>query len=188
MTKPSPVENDSEVEIKLNTQGRRVIKKYPNRRLYDTDTSSYVTVTQVKELVISGQPVMVIDVKSGEDLTRSVLLQIILDEEAGGSPMFSEELLMSIIRFYGNTMQSFMGPYLEKNIQTFLDVQKSFAAPTQGVTPEVWTSMMNLQTPLSQGMMGGYAEQAKNLFLQMQETMTKQTNDVFEVIRKNGKP
>ena len=79
MTKPSPVENDSEVEIKLNTQGRRVIKKYPNRRLYDTDTSSYVTVTQVKELVISGQPVMVIDVKSGEDLTRSILLQIILD-------------------------------------------------------------------------------------------------------------
>lgn len=185
MTKTTSVESD--IEIKLDTKGRRVIKKYPNRRLYDTDTSSYVTVTQVKELVISGQPVMVIDVKSGEDLTRSVLLQIILDEEAGGSPMFSEELLMSIIRFYGNTMQSFMGPYLEKNIQTFLEMQKTFTASSHGVTPEVWTSMMNLQTPLSQGMMGTYAEQAKNLFVQMQETMAKQTNDVFEALRKNTK-
>src|SRR5256885_13335038 len=69
---------------------QRVIKKYPNRRLYDTNTSSYITLTEVKQLVMSNEPVVVKDAKSGEDLTRSILLQIILEEEAGGAPMFSE--------------------------------------------------------------------------------------------------
>jgi polyhydroxyalkanoate synthesis repressor PhaR len=92
---------------------QRVIKKYPNRRLYDTDTSSYITLAEVKQLVMGNEPVVVKDAKTGEDLTRSILLQIILEEEAGGAPMFSEAVLANIIRFYGHAMQGYMGSYLE---------------------------------------------------------------------------
>ncbi len=100
----------------------RVIKKYPNRRLYDTNTSSYITLSQVKQLVMGAEPFVVRDAKTNEDLTRSILLQIILEEESGGVPMFSEAVLANIIRFYGHAMQGFMGTYLEKNIQSFSDV------------------------------------------------------------------
>ena len=78
--------------------GQRVIKKYPNRRLYDTDTSTYITLTEVKQLVMDSATFQVIDAKTGDDLTRSILLQIILEEEAGGAPMFTEAVLGNIIR------------------------------------------------------------------------------------------
>src|SRR5256885_6456946 len=97
---------------------QRVIKKYPNRRLYDTNTSSYITLTEVKQLVMSNEPVVVKDAKSGEDLTRSILLQIILEEEAGGAPMFSETVLANIIRFYGHALQGYMGSYLRSEEHT----------------------------------------------------------------------
>ena len=87
---------------------QRVIKKYPNRRLYDTDTSTYITLAEVKHLVMDSESFVVRDAKSNEDLTRSILLQIILEEEAGGAPMFSEPALANIIRFYGHAMQGFM--------------------------------------------------------------------------------
>src|SRR5678809_535721 len=92
----------------------RVIKKYPNRRLYDTETSTYITLTEVKQLVMDSQPFVVRDAKTNEDLTRSILLQIILEEEAGGAPMFSEPALANLIRIYGHASQAFMGSYLEK--------------------------------------------------------------------------
>ena len=98
----------------------RVIKKYPNRRLYDTDTSSYITLSEIKQLVMDSEPFVVRDAKSGDDLTRSILLQIILEEEAHGSPMFTAPVLANIIRFYGHAMQGFMGGYLEKNIQALM--------------------------------------------------------------------
>ena len=125
----------------------RVIKKYPNRRLYDTDTSSYITITEIKRLVMESEPFLVRDAKTGEDITRSVLLQIILEEEANGSPMFTTPVLSNIIRFYGHAMQGMMGGYLEKNIQ----------------------ALMDLQAPLMQGVVGN------NPFQQMQEQMKKQT-------------
>jgi len=96
------------------TPAGRVIKKYPNRRLYDTDTSSYITLTEIKQLVMDSEAFVVRDAKTGEDLTRSILLQIILEEEAHGSPMFTVPVLSNIIRFYGHAMQGFMGGYLEK--------------------------------------------------------------------------
>ena len=99
----------------------RVIKKYPNRRLYDTSTSSYVALADVKQLVMSQTPFRVVDAKSGEDLTRSILLQIILEHESDGAPILTEQVLANIIRFYGHSMQGFMGSYLEKNVQTFMD-------------------------------------------------------------------
>ena len=87
------------------TKAVRVLKKYPNRRLYDTQTSTYVTLTDIKGLVMGNESFKVVDAKTDEDLTRNILLQIILEEEAGGAPVFSTQMLSQIIRFYGNSMQ-----------------------------------------------------------------------------------
>ncbi|MES2949996.1 MAG: polyhydroxyalkanoate synthesis repressor PhaR [Pseudomonadota bacterium] len=102
---------------------QRVIKKYPNRRLYDTDTSSYITLAEIKQLVMENEPCVVRDAKTGEDITRSILLQIILEEEANGTPMFTAAVLANIIRFYGHAMQGLMGGYLEKNMQALMEMQ-----------------------------------------------------------------
>jgi polyhydroxyalkanoate synthesis repressor PhaR len=158
---------------------QRVIKKYPNRRLYDTDTSSYITLAEVKKLVLESEPFTVRDAKTNEDLTRSILLQVILEEEAGGAPMFSEAALANIIRFYGHAAQGFMGSYLEKNVQAFSDIQAKLAEQSKNVTPEMWAQFTNMQNPLVQGMMGSYAEQSKNLFDKMQEQMQKQTEQML---------
>ena len=101
----------------------RLIKKYPNRRLYDTQTSAYITLADVKQLVLETEDFKVVDAKSNEDLTRSILLQIILEEEAGGAPLFSSVMLSQIIRFYGHAMQGMMGSYLEKTMQAFVEIQ-----------------------------------------------------------------
>ncbi|OYY62844.1 MAG: polyhydroxyalkanoate synthesis repressor PhaR [Burkholderiales bacterium 28-67-8] len=165
--------------------GTRVLKKYPNRRLYDTTASSYITLTDVKKMVLSGQAFVVRDAKTAEDLTRSILLQIILEEETGGVPMFSSQMLAQIIRFYGHAMQGMMGSYLEKNLQTFTDIQARLAEPslglydTQAPTPEVWGQFLNGQAPAVQGLMGTYLEQSKTMFTQMQEQMAKQAETLF---------
>ena len=158
---------------------QRVIKKYPNRRLYDTKTSTYITLAEVKQLVMQSVPFVVLDVKTGEDLSRSILLQIILEEESNGSPMFTAPVLASVIRFYGHAMQGLMGGYLEKNIQSLMEVQAKLGEQTKGLTPEMWTQFMTLQSPVLQGMMGGSLEQSKNVLLQMQEQMQKQTEQML---------
>ena len=158
---------------------KRVIKKYPNRRLYDTDTSTYITLTEVKQLVMDSESFTVRDAKTNEDLTRSILLQIILEEEAGGAPMFSEPVLANLIRFYGHAAQGFMGSYLEKNVQAFTDIQAKLAEQSKNVTPEMWAQFMNMQNPMMQGMVGTYAEQSKNMFEKMQEQMQKQAEQMF---------
>jgi polyhydroxyalkanoate synthesis repressor PhaR len=132
---------------KDSRSSQRVIKKYPNRRLYDTDSSSYITLSEIKGLVMDSEPFSVLDAKTGEDLTRSILLQIILEEEANGSPMFTTPVLANIIRFYGHAMQGMMGGYLEKNMQALMDLQ---APMMKGVIPN-------------------------NPFQQMQEHLQKQT-------------
>ena len=152
----------------------RVIKKYPNRRLYDTQTSAYITLNDVRQLVMDSVPFSVLDAKSSDDLTRSILLQIILEEESGGAPMFTEAVLANIIRFYGNAMQSFMGTYLEKNVQGFMDLQVKMAEQSKGLTPEKWAQLMSAQSPMMKGMMGSYVEQSKGVFTQMQEQMQEQ--------------
>jgi polyhydroxyalkanoate synthesis repressor PhaR len=153
----------------------RVIKKYPNRRLYDTLTSSYITLQEVKHMVMQGLRMVVRDAKTQEDITRSILLQIILEEETGGVPMFTEAALANIIRFYGNAMQGFMGPYLEKNVQSLIDIQNQLTEQSRSLTPEMWKQFMAMQSPLLQGMMGNYVEQSKNMFVQMQDQLQKQT-------------
>ena len=158
---------------------QRVIKKYPNRRLYDTETSTYITLAEVKHLVMSKASFVVRDAKSGDDLTRSILLQIILEEEAGGAPMFSEQALASIIRFYGQAMQGYMGPYLEKNIQAMTELQAQMAESAESLSPEMWSRFMSIQSPMLQGMMGNYAEQSKTAFKQLQEQMQKNTEQAL---------
>ncbi len=158
---------------------QRVIKKYPNRRLYDTTTSTYITLAEVKQLVMASKNLVVRDAKTSEDITRSILLQIILEEEAGGAPMFSEAVLANIIRFYGHAMQGFMGSYLEKNIQMFTDMQARLAEQSPGMTPEAWAKFMGAQSPMVQGLMGNYPEQSRTLFTQMQEQMQKQTEQML---------
>ena len=169
---------------KLNPQAEassvgRVIKKYPNRRLYDTETSTYITLTDVRQLVMESANFVVVDAKTNDDLTRSILLQIILEEESGGAPMFTEAVLANIIRFYGNAMQSFMGAYLEKNVQGFMDLQVKMAEQSKGMSPENWAKLMNVQSPMMQGMMGNYVEQSKSAFTQMQEQMQKQSEQML---------
>ena len=160
-------------DSKPNEQSR-VIKKYPNRRLYDTETSTYITLSDVRQLVLDSAQFAVVDAKTNEDLTRSILLQIILEEESGGAPMFTEAVLANIIRFYGNAMQSFMGTYLEKNVQGFMDLQVKMVEQSKGMSPDGWAKLMNVQSPMMQGMMGNYVEQSKSAFTQMQEQMQDQ--------------
>ena len=163
----------------------RLIKKYPNRRLYDTANSGYITLADVKKMVLEQIEFQVIDAKSGDDLTRSILLQIILEEEAGGVPMFSAQMLSQVIRFYGNAMQGMMGSYLEKNIQAFIEIQGKLQEQSKAfydsnkIGPEMWTQFVNMQSPMIQSMMSNYIEQSKNLFVQMQENMQNQARSMF---------
>ena len=159
----------------------RLIKKYPNRRLYDTQTSSYITLADVKELVLKHEEFQVIDAKSNEDLTRPILLQIILEEESTGAPMFSHDVLTQFIRFYGNAMQGIMGNYLERNVEAFLEIQKSiqdqsrqiYGDPTKAT--ELWSQFLSFQGPAMQNLMSAYMEQSKTMFRQMQDQLQNQS-------------
>ena len=153
-----------------NAATERVIKKYPNRRLYDTSTSAYITLGEVKQLVLQRENVLIKDAKTGEDLTRSILLQIILEEEAAGIPMFSEAALANIIRFYGHAMQGHMGSYIEKNLQMFTDFQTKLAEQTGNT--DAWAKMMQMPQAM---LPAGYAEQIQK----MQEQMRQQTEQMM---------
>ncbi|MCB1994630.1 MAG: polyhydroxyalkanoate synthesis repressor PhaR, partial [Rhodoferax sp.] len=117
----------------------------------------------VKRMVLAGEDFEVRDAKTAEDLTRSILLQIILEEESGGVPMFSTSMLANIIRFYGHTMQGAMGSMLERNLQAFAEMQKQ---------------LVSGQTPLMQNLMGSYLEQSRAMFDKMQDQMA-QAGTVF---------
>ena len=164
----------------------RMIKKYPNRRLYDTANSGYITLADVKQMVLDSQSFVVRDAKSGEDLTRAILLQIILDEESGGVPMFSSEMLAQMIRFYGSAQQTIMGQYIEQNVKAFLAIQKKLQDQAKQIygdkmmlTPELWKQFMQMQAPAMQGMLGNYLEQSAKLFMDMQQRMQDQTRGMF---------
>ena len=105
----------------------RVIKKYPNRRLYDTEISRYITLEEVRQLVLQNVPFRVEDKRTHEDITRSILLQVIAEQEEGGNPIFTTELLTFIIRFYGDPMQSSISRYLELSMQLFMSQQNHFS-------------------------------------------------------------
>ncbi len=124
----------------------RVIKKYPNRRLYDTEISSYITIEDVRQLIVDGEDFEVRDAKTGDDLTRQVLLQIIAEHEQDGQPMLSTQLLSQIIRFYGDSLQGFMGNYLERSMQAFLEQQQQLRQQMSGLLGQSPWAMMNQLT------------------------------------------
>ena len=177
------------------TTALRTLKKYPNRRLYDTRTSSYITLADVKQMVLAGEDFEVRDAKTGEDLTRSILLQIILEEESGGVPMFSSDLLSQMIRSYGNAMQGMMGGYLERNVRAFQDIQKALQEQSQRVygdnsrvSQDLWAQFMNLQGPAMQSLMQAYIEQSQKMFAQFQEQMQNQARNMFTGLSFPGFP
>jgi len=173
----------------------RLIKKYPNRRLYDTKTSSYITLADVKQMVLKQEEFQVVDAKSGDDLTRQILLQIILEEESGGMPMFTSDLLSQLIRSYGNAMQGMMGSYLERNIRAFQDIQKALqdqssrmVGDNSRASQELWAQFMNLQGPAMQSLMQAYMEQSQKMFSQFQEQMQTQARSMFSGLTFPGFP
>ncbi|HRF03812.1 polyhydroxyalkanoate synthesis repressor PhaR [Accumulibacter sp.] len=174
----------------------RLIKKYPNRRLYDTKTSAYITLTDVKDLVLSREVFNVLDAKTGEDITRAILLQIILEEEASGVPLFTADLLAQMIRFYGHAMQGMLGKYLETNIKSFVDFQKKLQEQSQSLYGEsnsqmqndMWSQFMNFQGPAMQTMMSTYMEQSRKMLHQMQDQLKTQTRTLFNGIPLAGFP
>ena len=103
----------------------RIIKKYPNRRLYDTEISRYITLEDARQLVVDGVDFRVVDVKTEEDLTRSILLQIISEQEHEGKPIFNTPMLAQLIRFYGNAYQSAFSEYLQNSLEMFSAQQQS---------------------------------------------------------------
>lgn len=164
----------------------RIIKKYPNRRLYDTAHSGYITLADVKQMVLEHVDFQVVDAKSGDDLTRSILLQIILEEESAGMPMFSSEMLAQMIRFYGNALQGIMGNYMEQNVKAFLTIQNKLQEQAKQIygdklmlTPDLWKQFLQMQAPAMQGMLGNYLEQSAKLFMDMQQRMQDQTRGLF---------
>ena len=124
----------------------RVIKKYPNRRLYDTEISSYITIEDVRQLIVEGEDFEVRDARTGDDLTRCVMLQIIAEHEQDGEPVLSTQLLSQIIRFYGDSLQCYMGNYLERSMQLFLDEQQMFRQQIGGMLGQTPWAMMNQLT------------------------------------------
>ncbi|MET0582851.1 MAG: polyhydroxyalkanoate synthesis repressor PhaR [Pseudoxanthomonas sp.] len=124
----------------------RIIKKYPNRRLYDTEISSYITIEDVRQLIVDGEDFEVRDAKTGDDLTRTVLLQIITEQEQDGEPILSTQLLSHIIRFYGDSMQGFMGNYLERSMTLFMEQQQQFRQQMGGMLGQTPWTMMNQLT------------------------------------------
>jgi len=169
--------------VKKNTV--RLIKKYPNRRLYDTHASSYVTLTDIKTLVLECKKFAVIDAKSKEDITRTILLQIILEEESGGIPMFTELALAQIIRLYGNTMQGFMGSFLEKNVQIFSEAQEKFQNNSEKIFKNGFSSKDNKPEYFSnstknfQTFFGDYMENSKKIFENVEKQMQANSDTFF---------
>ena len=179
----------------------RIIKKYPNRRLYDTETSAYITLAEIKQFVLEYQVFEVHDARSNEDLTRSILLQIILEEESGGVPMFSADMLGNIIRYYGHSMQGLMGSYLERSIGAFHDAQRKFQEQSKNIygtppsfAPDAWSKIMQppavgagLGASLGSmpgavpNVMGDYLEKSASSVISMQDELRKQAMQMFSV-------
>lgn len=140
----------------------RLIKKYPNRRLYDTAVSAYITLEDIRRLVREGVKFRIIDAKTEEDITRSILMQVILEQEGQGKPIFTREVLEQIIRAYGDTMQGFMSSYLEQSLAVFTQQQK--------LMEEQMAKLMETG-PMS--VFGDLARQNLKLWQSMQETFLK---------------
>jgi len=138
----------------------RLIKKYANRRLYDASQSRHITLDDIRNLIVKGERIKVVEDKSGHDITRHILLQVIAEQEQFGRPILSTPVLESIIRFYGNSMQGMLASFLEKSVETFLVQQDSLQAQI---------SKMVANTPLAT--MADLTRQNIDALARMQENM-----------------
>lgn len=201
---PPPLQRNPSIYDKGLTVAR-IIKKYPNRRLYDTETSAYITLADVKQFVLENQDFEVQDARTSENLTRSILLQIILEEESGGVPMFSADMLANIIRYYGHSMQGLMGSYLERSIGAFHEAQRKFQEQTSslygnignalppnlgkavpGFDTDAWGKLMKGATGgVVPNMMGDYLEKSASNVIGMQEELRKQAMQMFSTFPYN---
>jgi polyhydroxyalkanoate synthesis repressor PhaR len=140
----------------------RLIKKYANRRLYDASISRHVTLEDIRDLIVKGERIKVVEDKSGDDITRLILLQVIAEQEQFGKPILSTQLLESIIRYYGGPMQEFMGRYLEKSVETFMRQQEV-------MQQQVTQALSSAPPPMNA--MAELARQNMELWARMQESM-----------------
>ena len=143
----------------------RIIKKYPNRRLYDTTVSSYITLEDVRKLVLDAEDFCVIDARSKDDITRSILLQIILEQEEEGNPIFSEQVLSQVIRFYGDALQGTLTGYLDRSFGLFVEQQNSMRE-----------QMQSLVTADPMSFMRGMAEKNMSMWKDMQDSLLGATS------------
>ncbi len=141
---------------------KRLIKKYPNRRLYDTAESKYVALDDIKRLVLNDVPLNVVDARTGEDITRSILLQVIVEQEERGQPILTTELMEKIIRFYGDALQALMATFLERSVDSFIAQQEALHQRVADLME---------QTPLS--VLTDMAEKNVEVWKRMQEVSTK---------------
>ncbi len=124
---------------------KRIIKKYPNRRLYDTAISKYITLDDIRHLVLENSDFTVIDAKTKADITRNILLQVILEQEEGGEPIFTTDILSQIIRFYGDAVQGLASNYLERSLTLFTEQQDRFNKQiSQAVNADPLTALSEL--------------------------------------------
>jgi polyhydroxyalkanoate synthesis repressor PhaR len=144
--------------VNENTAVPRIIKKYPNRRLYDTESSRYITIAEVRELVLDAIPFVVVEKKSGKDITRSVLLQIILEQELDSNPLFSNENLERFICYYGTGMHGGFSEFIAQGMNYFQDQQREFAKAMEGMAGHnpmtFWTDMTKKNLDSWNQMMG----------------------------------
>ncbi len=154
---------------------KRVIKKYPNRRLYDTEESKYITLEDIRKLVLNSTPFMVKDVKTEEDLTRTILLQIIIEQEDDGEPLFSTDALSHIIRFYGDSIQSVAGDYIQQSINLFVNQQKQIQ---EQLSSAVNTNPLTAMAEMTEKNMDMWKKMQENFFKSaMQNTANAKKSD-----------
>jgi polyhydroxyalkanoate synthesis repressor PhaR len=145
----------------------RLIKKYANRRLYDASISRHVTLGDIRQMIVEGERIRVVEDKTNEDITRLILLQVISEQEQFGHPILTTQLLESIIRFYGGPMQDFMSRYLETSVEAFMKQQESLqqqvsqmlnaAPPPMNAMAEMARKNMELWTRMQESMLGMFA-------------------------------
>jgi len=143
----------------------RLIKKYPNRRLYDTSESRYITLDEVREMVLGEIPFKVVDRQSDEDITRNILLQIIMEQESGGAPLFSAEVLSRFIRNYGEAAQSGFSEYLDTSLRFFTEqqdtIKERMGNALQGTPMDYWVKLGEQNMQIWQDMFNAEKEDKK---------------------------
>jgi polyhydroxyalkanoate synthesis repressor PhaR len=171
----------------------RIIKKYRNRRLYDTSTSSYVIIGDIKQIILNGDIIKVIDIKTNEDVTRNILLQIIFEEELNGIPIFSSNFLNQLIRFYGKAMQSSLSDFFEQGLDIFKQLQKNFyeqfkesyGRDKQNPSIQLWQDFIEAQNKEIEKSIKEQIKQNTQIFFKTQEQTANFLNQLNFPVSQN---